>query len=150
MSFAAITFGTGSFATGKMPGERTKLTPVQRAVKTFNKEFDNSVTPVVHSTNDGIILKAVINGHNVTSAYSKNGSWVYTIEHYPSESLSKNIIDLVQKEFNSTGYYITTMKKIDQPGKSTVYLVEAQNSSTFTTLRVIENEVEVVSEFQKA
>lgn len=124
--------------------------PQEKAIKEFNKQFNNSILPVVYPSNGGFLLKAAADGHTITSAYNKNGNWIYTIKQYSSESLLTNIIDVVQKGYNTHGYYITTMKKIDQPGNGSVYLVNMQSSTSYKTLRVSNNQVEEVEFLQKA
>lgn len=127
----------------------TKQDPQQKAVNSFNKQFENLVNSAVYARQDGFILKAVADGRNVTSAYNKNGKWIYTIENYPSVSLPKNIIDIVQNGYNSRGYFITTIDKIKQQGIKPVYLVRLQNNDTYKTLRVVNNDVEVIEDLQK-
>ena len=142
-------FGTSTYAADTTPVSGTKLTPDQRAVKQFNKQFNNSVSPVVYSTNGGIILQSVADGHKVISGYDKKGNWVYTIKHYPSESLANDIIGIVNGNYNTHGYFISAMDKIDQPGDKSVYIVHMENNKTFKTLRVTNDEVELIEDFQK-
>ena len=41
------------------------------------------------------------------------------------------------------------MDKVDQPGNESVYIVYMENCNSFKTLRVVNNEVELVQNFQK-
>ena len=142
--------GSSTYAADKTPVNRTKLSPNEKAIKNFKKEFKDATTPVIYAGNDGFILKSIADGHNVTSAYDKKGNWVYTIKLYPSENLAKDIIDVVKDGYDSKGYFITMMEKVDQPGDKSVYVVHMQNNNEYKTLRVSNNEVELVHEFQKA
>ena len=85
-----IAFTTNTYAADKSPVSGAKLTPTEKAVKDFNKQFKNSVSPAVYAVNGGLILKSVADGYNVTLAYDKKGNWVYTIKRYPTESLAKD------------------------------------------------------------
>ncbi len=149
----SIAFGLAiilTASTGYAENRKSAIPPQEKAIKAFNKEFNNSIVPAVYLSNGGFVLKAASDGQTITSAYNKNGNWIYTIKQYSSESLLKNIIDVVQNGYDSHGYFITTMKKIDQPGNSSVYLVIMQSSTSYKTLKVINNEVEEVEVLQKA
>lgn len=139
--------GTTTYAGDKTPGSSTKLTANEKVAKDFHQRFKSSLNPTINSSGDGFIVQSRIDGHNITSAYDKKGNWVYTIKLYPTENLSLNIINIVKGSFDN--YFITTMEKVDQPGNESVYIVHMENSDSFKTLRVVNNEVELVQNFQK-
>jgi len=144
-----IALTTNTYAADKSHLNGAKLTPTEKAVKDFNKQFKNSVSPAIYAVNGGLILKSVADGYNVTLAYNEKGNWVYTIKRYPTESLAKDILDIATSSYNTYGYFITTMEKIDQPGSKSVYIVHMQNSNSYKTLRVKNDEVDLVQDFKK-
>jgi hypothetical protein len=142
-----MAIGTTTYAADKTPGSGTKPTANEKVVKDFNKQFKNSLNPTINSSNDGFIVKSLVDGHEITSAYDKKGNWVYTIKLYPTDNLALNIINIVKGSFDN--YFITTMEKVDQPGNESVFVVHMENYNSFKTLRVVNNEVELVEDFQK-
>ena len=148
LGLVLIASGTNTFAADKTPGSEIKLTPNQKAIKEFNRQFKD-LNPTISTSTNGFILQSAADGHKITSAYDKKGNWVYTITNYPTENLSKEIIDIVEAGYNSYGYSITTMKKIDQPGRETVYIVNMNNRDSFKVVGVSNNDVEVIHDFKK-
>jgi len=147
LGLVMMAIGTTTYAGDKTPGSSTKLTANEKVVKDFNKKFKSSVNPVIYSSKDGFIAKSLVDGHEITSAYDKKGNWVYTIKLYPTDNLALNIINIVEGSFDN--YFITTMDKVDQPGNESVYIVYMENCNSFKTLRVVNNEVELVQDFRK-
>ena len=143
-----MAFATSTYAVDKPPA--TKITASEKAQKNFSKQFNYPVSSTLYSTSVGFIVQAQVNSHKVTSVYDKKGNWVYTIKRYPTESLAKNIIDIVKNNYDDNGYFISTMEQIDQPGTKSVFIVHMENSNSFKTLRVTNGEVELVQDFQKA
>lgn len=123
----------------------------EKAFNAFDEQFGNSMTPASYiSGNGGIILKGEIGNREVTSVFNKKGNWVYSITRYPSTSLEKNVIDIVERGYDTRGYYITSMEKVDQPGLETVFIVHLKGNDSYKTLRVVANDVEVVEDFEIA
>jgi len=143
-----MAFTTTTYAADKTPS--TKITASEKAQKNFGKQFNYPVSSTLYSASTGFIVQAQVSSHKVTSAYDKKGNWVYTIKRYPTESLAKNIIDIVKSNYDDNGYFISTMEQIDQPGSKSVYIVHLENGNSFKTLRVTNGEVELVQDFQKA
>jgi hypothetical protein len=139
--------GGTSYAAGNNSVSTTIRTPNEKALKDFNKQFKNSVTPDITLSKGGLILQAQVDGHKVTSAYNKKGNWVYTVKLYPTESLAKNIMSIVKRNYDD--YYISSMEKIDQPGDAPVFIVYMRNQDSFKTVRVVGNDVELVQDFKK-
>jgi hypothetical protein len=101
----------------------------------------------INSSKDGLIVSSFIDGNEITSAYDKKGKLVYTITRYPADNVSKNIMNIVKTSYNN--YFISGMEKVYQPGNETVFVVYIRNHDSFKTLRVVNNEVELVQNFQK-
>jgi hypothetical protein len=118
---------------------------VMMAIGTTTYAADKN--PIINSSKDGFIVNSLADGHEMTSAYDKKGKLVYTITHYPTDNLAKNIMDIVKD--NYANYFISGMEKVDQPGSESVFVVHIKNHDSFKTLRVVNNEVELVQDFQK-
>jgi hypothetical protein len=86
----------------------------------------------------------------MTSVFNKKGNWVYSIVVYPPVSLDKHILDVVNNGYSADGYNITGMEKIQQPGMETVFLVYIKNNTSYKTLRVSHNDIEVMQEYNNA
>jgi hypothetical protein len=147
LGFGIMAIGTTTYAADKNPVSDTRLTSNEKVVKDFSKKLKSSVNSLIDSFNDGFIVRSLVDGHEITSAYDKKGNWVYTIKHYTTDNLALNIINIVKGSFDN--YFITTMDKVDQPGNESVYVVHMENFNSFRTLRVVNNEVELVEDFQK-
>ena len=142
-----MAIGTTTYAGDKTPG--TKLTATEKVLKSFNNQFKTSIKPTLHSIMDGFVVQLTDENREITSTYDRKGNWVYTIQRYPHESLSKDIIDIVNSNYECKGSFISTMEKVDQPGNETVYVVYIEGRDSFKTVRVVNNEVELISNFQK-
>ena len=146
LGLGIMAIGTTTYAADKNVSG-TKLTSNKKVVKDFSEKFKTPVNSLIGSFNDGFIVRSLVDGHEITSAYDKKGNWVYTIKHYTTDNLALNIINIVKGSFDN--YFITTMDKVDQPGNESVYVVHMENFNSFRTLRVVNNEVELVEDFQK-
>ncbi len=135
--------GTVSNAAGN--NNIKELTPQEKVIKDFTAQF--SLAPSVSISDNGFIASSMIDGHQVSSAYNKKGSRVYTITRYPAGNLDKNIIDVVKGSYNK--YFITSMEKVEQPGFDAVYMVHLTNSNSIKTVRVTGNDVELLQNFKK-
>lgn len=98
-------------------------------------------------TAKGYTVRSMIDGRESTSAYSKKGSWVYTIQTYSTDNLDKAIIDKVKEHY--ADYGVTGIQKIEQPGFDPVYIVYLENKTSLKTVRLANDEVELVSDYSK-
>lgn len=96
----------------------------------------------------GYTVRTVIDGRESLSAYSKKGNWVYTIQTYSMDNLDKAIIDKVRELY--ADYGVTGIQKVEQPGLDTVYIVYIENKSSIKTVRIVNDEVELVNDYSKS
>jgi hypothetical protein len=89
----------------------------------------------------------IVKDGNTTTAYNKNGSWVYTIERYTADNLPKNIFDIVKDAYGS--YYVSGMEKISEPGVKDVFIVHMQDETSVKTVRVSHGETELIEDYVK-
>lgn len=101
----------------------------------------------VSANENGFIVNSQIDGHAVTTAYDKKGNWVYSIEHFSTDNLAKNVMDAVKENFGN--YFIRNIEKVEQRGEQTVFVVHAEDSASMKTLKVVNGEVELVQDFVK-
>jgi hypothetical protein len=96
---------------------------------------------------EGYTLHSVIDGRQSTSAYNKNGNWIYTIEQYSIDNLDKNIIDKVQSVYSDYG--VTSIQKVVQPGMEPVYVVHLENEKSIKLIRLTKDDMELVQNLTK-
>lgn len=96
----------------------------------------------------GYTVRSLIDGRASLSAYDKKGNWVYTIQTYSVDNLDKSIIDKVKEHY--ADYGVTGIQKVDRPGLDTVYIVYIENKSSIKTVRIVNDEVELVNDYSKS
>jgi len=95
----------------------------------------------------GYIVRSVIDGRQAMSAYNKKGKWVYTIQQYSLDNLDKNIVDRVRSIYYDYG--VTSVQKVEQPGMDAVYIVHLENTKSIKLVRLTNDDMEEVQEFNK-
>jgi len=93
------------------------------------------------------IVNSMIEGRQVSTAYNKKRKWVYTITRYTSDNLDKNIIDKVKTAYDK--YAIAGIEKVEQPGFDVVYVVHLENADSVKTVRISNDEIEMIQDFVK-
>jgi hypothetical protein len=102
---------------------------------------------ISRKSREGYTLHSVIDGLQSTSAYNKNGNWIYTIEQYSIDNLDKNIIDKVQSVYSDCG--VTSIQKVVQPGMEPVYVVHLENEKSIKLIRLTKDDMELVQNLTK-
>jgi hypothetical protein len=90
---------------------------------------------------------SIVREGNKTTAYNKNGKWVYTIERITSDNLPADVMHVVNREFGY--YYISGMEKVEQPGAEPAYIVHMQNNTSIKTVQVSGDEAKLTEDFVK-
>lgn len=125
--------------------------PAKKALATFDKQFGSAITPAIQSSADGsLVLQSKQDMRTMTSVFNKKGNWVYSTVVYPPMSLDKHILDVVNHGYSADGYNISGMEKIQQPGMETMFLVYIKNNTSYKTLSVFHNDIEVMQEYKNA
>jgi hypothetical protein len=150
IAFGVVTMaiGTTTYAANKIPVSNTKFTATEKHGKCKCGANKKAVDAVFILPTDGFFLYSEVNGNKVTSAYDKNGKWVYTIERHTATSLLKDVMDIVRESYYN--YYISGMEKIEIPGFDAVYIVHIGDENSIKTLRVSNGEVELIQDFDRA
>jgi hypothetical protein len=136
---------TGTVSHAAVNNNIKELTPQEKVIKDFTAEF--SLVPAISFTDNGFIASSIIDGHQISSAYNKKGNRVYTITRFAADNLDKNIVDAVKEGYDK--YFITSMEKVEQPGSDAVYVVHLTNSNSIKTVRVTDNNMELVQNYKK-
>ncbi len=147
LGVVTIAIGTTTYAADKSPVSNAKFTATEKHVKGKSGANKKSANAVFTLPTDGFFLYSEVNGNKVTSAYDKNGKWVYTIQRHTANSLLKDVMDIVKESYYN--YYISGMEKIDMPGFNTVYIVHIGDADSIKTLRVSNGEVELIEDFER-
>jgi predicted small secreted protein len=98
-------------------------------------------------TNNGYVVRSVVDGRQAMTAYDKKGKWVYTIQQYSMDNLDKNIIDRVRSVYYDYG--VTGIQKVEQPGMDVVYVVRLENTKSLKVVRLTSDDMELVQDFTK-
>lgn len=96
----------------------------------------------------GYTVHSIVDGRESTTAYDKKGNWVYTIQRYSLDNLDKSIIDKVHNVYGDYG--VTGIQKIEQPGSATVYIVNIENKTSLKTVKLVNDDVELMQNFKKS
>jgi len=90
---------------------------------------------------------SIVREGSKTTAFNKNGKWVYTIERISSDNLPADVMNVVIKDFGY--YYISGMEKVQQPGAEPAYIVHMQNNTTIKTVQVSGDEAILTEDYIK-
>ena len=102
---------------------------------------------ISENTSKGYIVHSVIEGRQAMSAYNKKGKWIYTIQQYSPDNLDKNIIDRVRSVYYEYG--VTGIQKVEQPGMDAVYVIRLENTKSIKLVRLTNDDMELVQDFNK-
>jgi len=147
LGLVTMAIGTTSYAADKTTGSSAELSINKKEIKEHGKQLGNTSSSIF-SSKEGFIVHSDVNGNQISSAYDKKGNWLYTIERHTAVSLLKNVMDIVKDSYYN--YFISGMEKIDRPGHNTIYIVHVEDSNSIKTLRVSNDEVELVQDFKRA
>ena len=90
---------------------------------------------------------SIVREGSKTTAFNKNGKWVYTIERISSDNLPADVMNVVIKDFGY--YYISGMEKVEQPDAEPAYIVHMQNKTTVKTVQVSGDEATITEDYIK-
>jgi hypothetical protein len=95
---------------------------------------------------DGFLAEFTEGNVLTKAVYSKNGNWVYTIRQYTEKELPVDVRALVKQTYYDDT--IGVVKEVIQPGYTT-YLIHIEDNVRWKTIRVRDDEMEVVQDFRK-
>ena len=118
-----------------------------RTMKNFKKQFTNT-DAAWYETEDAYIAKFSGNSIETMVGYGKRGTWLYTIKRYGEKNLPKDVRAHVKSI-----YYDYTISHIDEVHvprqENSIYIIQLRDNKNFKTLRVCDQEMEVIGEYHE-
>ena len=130
------------------PMNAVGLSALGKAEKSFYKTYPDATKVEWSTLSDKTNMCRFYVHNNIHRAfYTQNGQWVSTVSSYPGNKLDKKISDNVKSVYYD--YNIVFVDQIDLTGNKTIYIVEIQNEKLIRKVRVENDEMEILQEFEK-
>ena len=117
-----------------------------KALRNFKKEFKNTTSESWYALQNGYRVKFLQNGVYNMADYNEKGRWLRTIRYYDETGLPKSIRNAVRHEFLDFSIFLVMEMNLPQ---STIYLVKIEDKSSWKTVRVAGDDLDVVESFTK-
>jgi len=141
------TFESEAMVTAE-PIKAIALSSLGKAEKSFYKAYPDAIkvewSILTDKTN---MCRFYVHDNLHRAFYTQNGQWVSTVSSYAGNKLDKRISDNVKSVYYN--YDIVFVDQIDLAGNKTIYVVEIQNEKLIRKVRVENDEMEILQEFQK-
>jgi hypothetical protein len=116
-----------------------------KALKDFNKSFKNIKPEQWYKVIDGFIADFKENEIETKVAYDQKGKWHCTVRTFGENQLPSDVRDLVKSRYYD--YKILVVYEIRHD--NTVYILKIEDATTLKTLRVVDGELEIISDNSK-
>ena len=118
-----------------------------RALKDFTKSFKDAENVSWSAIKDGFLASFKEDGVETKAFYDQKGRWSATIRTYQENKMPKD----VRKQVKSN-YYDFAINQVNEVtiGEITAYLVRIEDAESFKTIRVIDGEMDVYEDHNKA
>ncbi len=127
---------------------RTSGAVNQKAERNFKKDYSQTSKAEWSTLSDHSLMRGFFMNKIIYRAfYTAHGQWIYTASGYDASKLDKEVSDKIKSVYYNSR--IVFVNQIDIVGGKTVYIVEIQDEKSIRKLRVDEDEMEVVQEFEK-
>lgn len=135
-------------AAGPETANRTfkKISATEKAMKNFHRQYKDISGEVWKQIENGYEASFETDNRTTKVFYNSRGNWVYTIEYFKASNLPVDLIQQVEKGYNSS--YIAGAEKIDTPVGS-AYIVHLETKDYYKTISVNENGTRLINEFKK-
>ncbi|KIC92678.1 hypothetical protein [Flavihumibacter solisilvae] len=117
-----------------------------KAIRNFRKEFKNTTGESWYALQDGYRVKFLQNGVYNMADYNAKGKWLRTIRYYDEQGLPKDIRNAVRHEFLDFNIFLVMEMNLPQ---SIIYLVKIEDKTSWKTVRVSGDDIDVVESFTK-
>jgi hypothetical protein len=117
-----------------------------KADKNFRREFKNIDNASWNEKEDGYRVRFNDKSIRYMIDYDKKGNWVSTIKSYDETKLSTQIANSVKTAF--LGYAIAWVIEL-RVGNVTAHLVKIEDKQSLKTVRVINDELDVIEDYAK-
>jgi len=120
----------------------------RKAERNFKKDYQNA-NAVEWSTlqDNSLLCRFIMNNIRYRAFYSARGQWIATVSSYDASKLDKGVYDKIKSVYYNSG--IVYVNQIDKVNGKTIYVVVIQDEKSIKKLRVDNDEIEIVQEFEK-
>jgi hypothetical protein len=115
------------------------------ALKDFHRSFKNISREEWYKVTDGFIADFKENEIETKVAYDQKGKWHCTVRTFGENQLPYDVRDLVKSRYYD--YKILVVYEIRHD--NTVYILKMEDATTLKTLRVVDGEIEIISDNSK-
>jgi len=133
-------------ATGSSASAIDQKAVNKRAVKEFGRTFKSAGAITWYKDAYGFMAYCTIDGIKNRSNYDKRGNWLYSIRSYGEHQLPRDVRARVKRVYYD--YTITGVQEIQIDDK-TVYLVYMRDDKVCQTIRITEDDMDVLDSFQQ-
>ncbi len=117
-----------------------------KAIKDFIKKFDKVNDEKWYEVSDGFFASFKDDGIETKVAYHKNGIWDCTVRTLNESQMPFAVRDAVKKiYYDSRIIVVYEIKHSD----NTAYIIKTEDDKTIKTLRVVDGDVEVISDYTR-
>ena len=151
VSVNAQTSGVNSSETPAQPETNTAATTVSvkssRAERDFTRNYKNASSVEWYDTYKGGTVVYFTEGNiKMKSAYDKRGTWLYTLRFFNENEISADAKSMVKESFSN--YSIIRATEVERFDKK-VLLVYIQDDRNLKTVRIMDEEMDIVEEYRK-
>ncbi len=119
-----------------------------KAEKNFKKDYQQANEAEWSTLSDhSLMCRFFMNDILYRAFYTAHGQWMYTASGYDANKLDKAVSNKIRSVYYNSS--IVFVNQIDIVGGKTIYIVEIQDEKSIRKLRVDEDEMEIVQEFEK-
>jgi hypothetical protein len=119
----------------------------QKASREFKKTFKDVNNEKWYSIKNGFLAEFSLNTTKNRVVYDKKGNWKYTVSYYDEKNLPAEIRAIVKPV-----YYDYTISRVEEihANDQIIYIVHVQNDSSLKTLRICEDQMDLIEDFPKS
>lgn len=132
---------------GAVSSDRIDNTINAKAIKHFSKDYPSATAAEWSSLKDkGFLCRFSYKGVSNRAYYDARGGWLFTIAGYQEAQLPKDIRSMVKGVYYD--YAITFVNEISLSDDRKIFLVEVKDEKRIKILRIADDEMEVIQEFE--
>jgi hypothetical protein len=119
-----------------------------KAEKNFRKDYRHTNGAEWSILSDSsLVCRFFMNNILYRAFYNAYGRWMGSISSYDANKLEKVVYDKIKSTYYDSR--IVFVNQIDRVNEKTVYIVEIQDEKSIKKLRVGDDEMEIIQEFEK-
>ena len=117
-----------------------------KAVRNLYDRYGDTNNETWYTTDYGFRAKFRQDGISFMADFGKRGEWLNTIKTYDETKLPKDVRRKVRQEYYD--YHIFLVQEFNRSNETT-YLVKVEDASTWKTLKVTDDEMQILEEYEK-